>query len=86
MQKQEFLHLHELCMELRLFLEEQDKIPPDACSHYDALNIEPMAINRPKDAHWEAIQTLLTDLTAGLEEYGTDTSDSNSNEQAAMNA
>lgn len=86
MRKQAFLHLHELCVELRLFFEEHNEVPPDGCSHYDALNIDPMAINRSKGAHREAVHTLLTDLTTNLEGHNPDTSDSKNSEQSAINA
>ncbi|RQG93311.1 hypothetical protein EA462_02480 [Natrarchaeobius halalkaliphilus] len=59
MNSQELTHLHALLYEVRVELEDQDKVPAGAFSEYDSKNVRPDYIHRPQDAHEDGIRLLL---------------------------
>lgn len=75
MQKQQLIHLHRLGVALREFLDEHEDLPPEVTQDYDALNVDPTALNRPKDAHREAFSVLLADLTNAIDHASEATDD-----------
>lgn len=64
MRKKGLLQTHRLLMEVYAYLDEQQDITLDKYSETDA---ESMDVHRRKHEHKEAIQALLTDITAALE-------------------
>lgn len=59
MQKQELVHLHALFHEVRVYLEGENAVGPEAFAAYDAQVRRPNHVYRGKDVHENAIGLLL---------------------------
>lgn len=66
MRKQELVQLHALCSEVRGYVERRYDLPDDAFERYDQVDVPPVAIDRTKEVHEEALGQLLSDLAAAL--------------------
>lgn len=66
MRKQQLIHLHALCLCLRGRLEARTRVPADAFARYDAMDLGPTAVHRPKSVHHEAVVALLDGLTTTI--------------------
>jgi hypothetical protein len=75
MRKQELVQLHALCSTVRDYVERRDDLPDDAFERYDRLDVPPMAIDRTKEAHEEALDRLLPDLATALSTHVEGSSD-----------
>lgn len=75
MRKQELVQLHALRSQVRERVERRYDLPDGAFERYDRLGVPPTAIYRKKGAHEEALDRLLSDLTATLEAHVEEPSD-----------
>lgn len=69
MRKKEYIHTHALLTEVTRYLIENDTMPVEALSAYDALGTGPSSIHKCKQHHHDAIQT----LTSAIEPHLTET-------------
>lgn len=58
MRKKEHIHVHALLVEVTRYLIEDETIPVERLSAYDALETRPSSIHQPKENHREAIMVL----------------------------
>lgn len=68
MRKVEYIHTHALLTEVARYLIENETMPVEALSAYDALDVGPSSIHMSKQHHYEAIQTLVSAIDPNLTE------------------
>lgn len=68
MRKHELVHLHGLLVEITQSLDDQDAIPAEIWTEYEALGINACSIHASKGDHEEAVLLLATTLGATLEQ------------------
>ena len=72
MQKKELIHIHALLYEVRHYVVENEDIPVEMHSTYDALDVRPSSIHKQKQNHYEAITTLGGSIERSLEQADID--------------
>ena len=72
MQKKELIHIHALLYQVRQYVTENENIPVEMHSTYDALDVRPSSIHKQKQNHYEAITTLGGSIERSLEQADTD--------------
>jgi hypothetical protein len=72
MRKKEFIHIHALFAEVTRYLIEEETMPVEMLSAYDALETRPSSIHKSKQSHHEAIVTLGSAIDQYLTETHTD--------------
>ena len=72
MRKNERIHIHALLLEVTQSLIENEDIPVEMRSTYDALDVRPSSIHKPKQNHYEAVTTLGGSIERSLEQAHTD--------------
>ncbi|GAB6861723.1 UPF0058 family protein [Haloplanus litoreus] len=58
MRKKEYIHIHALLVEVTRHLMENEEMPAETLSTYDALGTPPSGIHKSKQKHAEAITAL----------------------------
>lgn len=72
MRKKEHIHVHALLVEVTRYLIEDETMPVERLSAYDALETRPTSIHRPKEDHHEAIVVLCSAIEPCFEGTRTD--------------
>lgn len=72
MRKDELIHIHALLLKVRQSLIENEDVPVEMQSAYDALDVRPSSIHKSKQNHCEAISTLGGSIERSLEKADTD--------------
>lgn len=77
MHKTEYIHTHALLVEVTRYLIEDETMPVEMLSAYDALETSPSSIHKPKQSHCEAIIALSSAIEPCLKETPTEIATSN---------
>lgn len=72
MRKKEYIHTHALLAEVTRYLIENEDVPVETLSAYDALDTRPSSIHKSKQDHDEAITVLSSAIEPQLEQARTD--------------
>lgn len=68
MRQQELIHLHNLLIQIRWYIEAAEDVPVDAFDAYDSYAVSPIAVHRRKDDHQDALFLLLDGLHAAIDD------------------
>lgn len=74
MNKQEFVHVHGLLVQLARHLVDRGAIPGETVAEYDALGTKAHSVHASKEDHQEAVQFLAAAIETGLEQRAEDRS------------
>lgn len=69
MRKQSLIHLHALCLQVRLELEATEAIQPSTFTAYDSYGVGPAEIHRKKDKHHKALAHLLDGIEVAIQQH-----------------
>ncbi|MFT4923175.1 MAG: hypothetical protein ACI8XM_002401 [Haloarculaceae archaeon] len=72
MRKKEYIHIHALLVETTRFLIENEDMPAETLSTYDALGTNPSSIHKSKQSHHEAITALNSAIEPWFEQTRSD--------------
>lgn len=69
MRKQELIHLHALCVELRRYFEDHHDLSSDPFQSYEEFGVSPLAVHHRKQFHEEALFRLLIGLATFIDAH-----------------
>jgi hypothetical protein len=64
---QELIHLHALLVEVRGYLEREERLPAGAFAAYDAQQTGPFHIHQSKEEHKQAISLLIEGIDRSIQ-------------------
>ncbi|MFC7115726.1 UPF0058 family protein [Natronoarchaeum sp. GCM10025703] len=67
MRSQELIHLHALLVEVRGYLEREERLPAGAFAAYDAQQTGPFHIHQSKEEHKQAISLLVEGIDRSIQ-------------------
>lgn len=71
MRKEQAIHIHALLIEVTRQLDEHEGVTVEIQSAYDALDVRPSSVHKPKQKHYDAISILGNSIERSLHEAHT---------------